>query len=43
MARYVLAGRSPAGVATAYAEQYPQVAGLALMDSATPYQFDLPA
>jgi pimeloyl-ACP methyl ester carboxylesterase len=41
---YVLAGHSVGGTyALAYAAQYPrQVAGLALIDSATPYQFDLP-
>ena len=41
---YVLAGHSVGGVyALVYAEQYPrQVAGVALIDSATPYQFDLP-
>jgi pimeloyl-ACP methyl ester carboxylesterase len=40
---YVLAGHSVGGTyALVYAEQYPkQVAGLALIDSATPYQFDL--
>jgi pimeloyl-ACP methyl ester carboxylesterase len=43
-APYVLAGHSTGGTyALVYAEQYPeQVAGLALIDSATPYQFDLP-
>jgi pimeloyl-ACP methyl ester carboxylesterase len=43
-APYVLAGHSVGGTyALVYAEQYPrQVAGLALIDSATPYQFDLP-
>jgi pimeloyl-ACP methyl ester carboxylesterase len=41
---YVLAGHSVGGVyALAYAKQYPRdVAGVALIDSATPYQFDLP-
>ena len=41
---YVLAGHSTGGAyALFYAAQYPQqVAGLALIDSATPYQFDLP-
>jgi pimeloyl-ACP methyl ester carboxylesterase len=41
---YVLAGHSTGGAyALVYAEQYPQqVAGVALIDSATPYQFDLP-
>jgi pimeloyl-ACP methyl ester carboxylesterase len=41
---YVLAGHSVGGpYALVYAEQYPsQVAGVALIDSATPYQFDLP-
>ena len=41
---YVLAGHSVGGVyALVYAEQYPrEVAGVALIDSATPYQFDLP-
>lgn len=41
---YVLAGHSVGGTyALVYAAQYPkQVAGLALIDSATPYQFDLP-
>lgn len=41
---YVLAGHSVGGVyALLYAEQYPrEVAGVALIDSATPYQFDLP-
>jgi pimeloyl-ACP methyl ester carboxylesterase len=40
----VLAGHSTGGTyALVYAEQYPQqVAGIALIDSATPYQFDLP-
>jgi pimeloyl-ACP methyl ester carboxylesterase len=43
-APYVLAGHSTGGAyALVYAKQYPrQVAGLALIDSATPYQFDLP-
>jgi pimeloyl-ACP methyl ester carboxylesterase len=41
---YVLAAHSVGGTyALVYAAQYPrQVAGLALIDSATPYQFDLP-
>jgi pimeloyl-ACP methyl ester carboxylesterase len=41
---YVLVGHSVGGTyALVYAEQYPrQVAGLALIDSSTPYQFDLP-
>jgi pimeloyl-ACP methyl ester carboxylesterase len=41
---YVLAGHSVGGTyALLYAAHYPkQVAGLALIDSATPYQFDLP-
>ena len=41
---YVLAGHSVGGTyALVYAEDYPtQVAGVALIDSATPYQFDLP-
>ena len=41
---YVLAGHSVGGTyALVYAAQYPsRVAGLALIDSATPYQFDLP-
>ncbi len=41
---YVLAGHSTGGTyALVYAAQYPQqVAGVALVDSATPYQFDLP-
>jgi pimeloyl-ACP methyl ester carboxylesterase len=41
---YVLAGHSVGGVyALVYAKQYPrEVAGVALIDSATPYQFDLP-
>ena len=40
---YVLAGHSVGGTyALVYAGQYPsQVAGVALIDSATPYQFDL--
>jgi pimeloyl-ACP methyl ester carboxylesterase len=40
----VLAGHSAGGVyALVYAAQYPrEVAGVALIDSATPYQFDLP-
>jgi pimeloyl-ACP methyl ester carboxylesterase len=40
----VLAGHSTGGAyALVYAEQYPQeVAGVALIDSSTPYQFDLP-
>src|SRR5919202_5026520 len=43
-APYVLAGHSTGGTYVfVSAEQYPQqVAGLALIDSATPYQFDLP-
>jgi pimeloyl-ACP methyl ester carboxylesterase len=43
-APYVLAGHSVGGTyALVYAEDYPtQVAGVALIDSATPYQFDLP-
>ena len=43
-APYVLAGHSTGGpYALVYAKQYPrQVAGVALIDSATPYQFDLP-
>jgi pimeloyl-ACP methyl ester carboxylesterase len=43
-APYVLAGHSTGGAyALVYAARYPrQVAGLALIDSATPYQFDLP-
>src|SRR5919198_998004 len=43
-AAYVLAGHSTGGTyALVYAARYPQqVAGLALIDSATPYQFDLP-
>ena len=42
---YVLAGHSVGGVyALAYAMDVPKdVAGVALIDSATPYQFDLPA
>lgn len=41
---YVLAGHSVGGTyALVYAKRYPrQVAGVALIDSATPYQFDLP-
>ena len=41
---YVLAGHSVGGVyALLYAAHYPdQVAGLALIDSTTPYQFELP-
>jgi pimeloyl-ACP methyl ester carboxylesterase len=41
---YLLAGHSVGGVyALVYAAQYPrEVAGVALIDSATPYQFDLP-
>jgi pimeloyl-ACP methyl ester carboxylesterase len=41
---YVLAGHSVGGAyALVYAARYPeQVAGLALIDSSTPYQFDLP-
>lgn len=41
---YVLAGHSVGGTyALVYAEDYPtQVAGVGLIDSATPYQFDLP-
>lgn len=41
---FVLAGHSVGGTyALVYAAQYPrQVAGMALIDSATPYQFDLP-
>jgi pimeloyl-ACP methyl ester carboxylesterase len=41
---YVLAGHSVGGVyALVYAKQYPrEMAGVALIDSATPYQFDLP-
>jgi pimeloyl-ACP methyl ester carboxylesterase len=41
---YVLAGHSVGGTyALVYAHEYPsQVAGVALVDSATPYQFDLP-
>lgn len=43
-APYVVAGHSVGGVyALAYAMDYPKdVAGVALIDSATPYQFDLP-
>jgi pimeloyl-ACP methyl ester carboxylesterase len=42
---YVLAGHSVGGTyALVYAHEYPsQVAGVALVDSSTPYQFDLPA
>jgi pimeloyl-ACP methyl ester carboxylesterase len=42
---YVLAGHSVGGVyALVYAARYPrEVAGVALVDSATPHQFDLPA
>ena len=41
---YVLAGHSVGGTyALVYAQQYPsQVAGMTLVDSSTPYQFDLP-
>ncbi len=41
---YVLAGHSVGGAyALVYAAQYPEdVAGVALIDSSTPYQFDLP-
>jgi pimeloyl-ACP methyl ester carboxylesterase len=41
---YVVAGHSVGGTyALVYAEQYPsQIAGVALIDSSTPYQFDLP-
>jgi pimeloyl-ACP methyl ester carboxylesterase len=41
---YVLAGHSVGGIyALVYAGDYPRdVAGVALIDSATPYQFDLP-
>ena len=41
---YVVAGHSVGGTyALIYAEQYPsQIAGVALIDSSTPYQFDLP-
>jgi pimeloyl-ACP methyl ester carboxylesterase len=41
---YVLAGHSTGGIyALLYVAHYPtQVAGVALIDSATPYQFDLP-
>lgn len=41
---YVLAGHSVGGTyALVYANDYPaQVAGVSLIDSATPYQFDLP-
>jgi pimeloyl-ACP methyl ester carboxylesterase len=43
-APYVLAGHSTGGAySLVYAVQYPQeVAGVALIDSATPYQFNLP-
>jgi pimeloyl-ACP methyl ester carboxylesterase len=43
-APYVLAGHSVGGTyALVYANDYPtQVGGVALIDSATPYQFDLP-
>jgi pimeloyl-ACP methyl ester carboxylesterase len=43
-APYVIAGHSVGGTyALVYAAQYPsQVAGVVLIDSATPYQFDLP-
>ncbi len=43
-APYVVAGHSVGGTyALVYAEQYPsQIAGVALIDSSTPYQFDLP-
>jgi pimeloyl-ACP methyl ester carboxylesterase len=42
---YILAGHSVGGVyALAYAMDYPtDVAGVALLDSSTPYQFDLPS
>jgi len=42
---YVVAGHSVGGVyALAYAMEYPgDVAGVALLDSSTPYQFDLPS
>jgi pimeloyl-ACP methyl ester carboxylesterase len=42
---YVLAGHSVGGTyALVYAARYPeQVSGVALIDSATPYQFDLPS
>jgi pimeloyl-ACP methyl ester carboxylesterase len=41
---YVRAGHSTGGIyVLLYAARYPEhVAGLALIDSATPYQFDLP-
>ena len=41
---YIAAGHSVGGTyALVYAEQYPsQIAGVALIDSSTPYQFDLP-
>src|SRR5437868_5564488 len=41
---YVVAGHSVGGTyALVYADQYPsQIAGVALIDSSTPYQFDLP-
>jgi pimeloyl-ACP methyl ester carboxylesterase len=41
---YIVAGHSVGGTyALVYAEQYPrQIAGVALIDSSTPYQFDLP-
>lgn len=44
-APYVLAGHSVGGTyALGYAAQYPQqVGGMALVDSSTPYQFDLPS
>src|SRR5205085_9326268 len=43
-APYVVAGHSVGGTyAVVYAERYPsQIAGVALIDSSTPYQFDLP-
>ena len=42
---YILAGHSVGGpYALAYAMDYPaDVAGVALLDSSTPYQFDLPS
>ena len=42
---YVVSGHSVGGTyALAYAMDYPkEVAGVALIDSATPYQFDLPS
>jgi pimeloyl-ACP methyl ester carboxylesterase len=42
---YVLAGHSVGGTyALVYAHEYPnQITGVALVDSSTPYQFDLPA